>query len=54
MIYNEPLRSVIFTEGQLPGAQTTTLLTLSTVKLRSVDATGAQAQELDTLELGED
>ncbi|MGJ8668699.1 MAG: beta-propeller domain-containing protein [Oceanococcus sp.] len=54
VIYNEPLRSVIFTEGTIPATQTTTVLTLSTAKLRSVDATGAQAQELDTLELGEE
>lgn len=54
VVYNEPLRSVIFTEASLvPGMDTTTLLTLSSAKLKATDASGTQAQQLDTLELDE-
>ncbi len=56
VIYNEPLRSVIiFEAGALPplDPDRATLLTLSSAKLKALDASGASGQELDTLPLSE-
>lgn len=56
VIYNEPLRSVIIVEaGALPplDPDRVSLLTLSSAKLKSLDASGASGQELDTLSLAE-
>ncbi len=48
VIYNEPLRSVIIRESGR-----TTLLTLSSAKLKSLDASATTAQDLATLPLAE-
>ena len=51
VFYNEPLRSVIITEtGLVPN---TSLLTMSSAKLKALDASGPQGVETDTLEFNE-